>query len=470
MVAREIDYYPPSNPFELYGKKQQQELSSQEIADKIVRKFKNPRNRQIVNDCIDHVITPLYDRWQFGYAPFLRYKDNGIQVEFPTLSKLSSNNRGYHSLLAADIGLDTAVSWEISEKDLLLIALSHLSHDFTHPAFSHAGEDALHAIYKESAEGNAELYRILRKFNLHLSHEERLQVLLSNRADYPPLHFLERLSDDEINKLKTILQERGPLGELLKLSDTCSYLNHDSHYFGWEAPHFEWYLSEMVYPRAEGLAIDKTHYDYEVAKRFLQYRYFLYSHQYQHPLHQLIAAMQTRSLYYYLTSASTASEMRQRVQGLIEDSDYTNLQNLRRWSLVDQRMENASFFFYPERSFRVVGTTDRSNSTTFYCPIISPKNKSLYFDTGDNRSIAITVNPEESPRMCRFIGRDVLPIEFLRAYPEVIHLYSLLGKDSQLALPFLDSSSWEYDVKSAAVARIPQYTVAINDLILGDLP
>ena len=380
---------PPSSPVrksesESYNPEYKHIWDSNILLSDLTYKFKDYDSRAILVNCAEIVSAQESGRWQLGFKPRLTHLPDGdVAVEFPSNKELDFHTRYHHSVDTAYVAASLGKIIGLSQRELMLLATASLIHDYAHPVFSHVGEKLFRQVEDFARINDPKLYENI-VTGLYGDHERRLLSLINDASfkDEPLANFLTKnFSYFDIQELKMTLAEKGTLGELLKLSDTISYLNLDSEYLGYKAPHFERNISDALKKGAKCLTFTDFYLGREAMQRFLAYRKFMYVYHYDDPFSRLVERLQQQALFEYLIDLKEGKTRAEKMRELLESPDEEILALMKRRTLVKQSVAGLIFFGIPYKNYtKVPSDTSKPDIQTQGLSIDvsrEPKDKSI---------------------------------------------------------------------------------------------
>lgn len=328
------------------------------LAD-LTNKLDDYDSRVILVECAEVVSAQERGRWQLGFKPRLTHLPDGdVAVEFPSHKELDFHTRYHHSVDTAYVATFLGEKIGLSQRELMLLATASLIHDYAHPVFSHIGERLFRQLEDFARVDDPKLYEEI-VTGLYGDHEKRLSSLIDDAPfrDEPLANFLtRRFSYSDVQELKLVLQEKGTLGELLKLSDTISYLNLDSEYLGYKAPHFERFIGEVLKKEDKGIAFTDFYLGREIAQKLLSYRKFMYTYHYEDPFNMLVEKLQQQALFEYLIDLKEGKTRAEKMRELLYQSDEEIVALMKRRTLIKQFLPGLIFFGVPYKNYLKVQT------------------------------------------------------------------------------------------------------------------
>lgn len=361
---------------------------------RLVSQFDRVEHIEGLENSIHFAAPTLSKRWQLGYKPRLSLHDDGaVGVVYPSMAELGPHNRLRHSIEVAStaVGLGKAIG--VGRQDLYALATGGIFHDYGHILFSHVGEafvqhlmDRPHA--NESYGGFPEFE------DISTPHEQRV----IKQIEDPESELFKMLDQngfegDKKDQLIHLLSEKD-MGILLNIADTCAYLNLDSIFFGYQAPHFEKYFAQILrYTPEMGVTIENSKRATDIVARFARYRHFMYQNQYTHPLTQALEQMQTLAFEDHFNSLPNEATQRRFLQEFIELDDSEILKRLRARVIVEQVGVGAAFFGIPLDGVRIAYEGEENGERSVIVDSNGKgKPKIMHFrtETGSERSFDIS--------------------------------------------------------------------------------
>lgn len=389
----ELPPFSPQRPSFHYSVESHPVWNTDATAQRLYEKFSSREYRIGLESLVDFVSPTLEKRWQLGYVPrLIHHPDGEVIVEFPKTSEISLNNRKRHSVEVASVARELGEALGYNEGDLYLLSVAGLLHDYGHIAFSHIGDEFVEHLLKRAADGGK--YReALEEANLQVSHEERT-ILQIQDPESELAAELKRIGIDgeKKDRLLTVLSEEG-IGALLNIADTSAYLNLDSIFYGYKAPHFEKHFAKILTRNGDAVTVQNNQMSQEVLTRFGQYRDFLYKNQYFHPFNR--AHVQTQSLAFeaHFNGLPNSSTRKKFLRDLTTMSDTDLLAQLRKRTLMETSVLGASFFGIPLNGVRVMEPGEQIKIGQITAEANGQgRSKIMKFVSDDGNEIVIDIN------------------------------------------------------------------------------